>query len=59
MEDEKLPPGTVRLIDTSGTIQDKHASNPSEADIVLHPRPSDDPEDPLYVNFAHIHPSVS
>ncbi|KAF2158870.1 hypothetical protein M409DRAFT_30657 [Zasmidium cellare ATCC 36951] len=47
MEDEKqLPPGTVRLIDVDGNVLAKHARG-SQQDVVLHPRPSEDPEDPL------------
>ncbi|KZL84305.1 major facilitator superfamily transporter [Colletotrichum incanum] len=48
MENENvLPPGTSRLIDVDGSIITKHASGSDEGDIVLIPRPSDDPEDPL------------
>ncbi|KAJ3950022.1 uncharacterized protein N0V96_001158 [Colletotrichum fioriniae] len=42
-----LPPGTTRLIDVDGTVISKHATGSDEADIVLIPRPSEDPEDPL------------
>ncbi|KDN70524.1 putative major facilitator superfamily transporter [Colletotrichum sublineola] len=42
-----LPPGTSRLIDVDGSVVAKHASGSDEQDIVLIPRPSDDPEDPL------------
>ncbi|KAG7053385.1 major facilitator superfamily transporter [Colletotrichum scovillei] len=42
-----LPPGTTRLIDVDGSVISKHASGSDEADIVLIPRPSEDPEDPL------------
>ncbi|KAJ0167050.1 putative MFS-type transporter [Colletotrichum tanaceti] len=42
-----LPPGTTKLIDPDGSVVGKHASGPDEADIVLLPRASDDPEDPL------------
>ncbi|KAK1988397.1 major facilitator superfamily transporter [Colletotrichum cereale] len=42
-----LPPGTSRLIDVDGSVITKHASTSGEQDIVLIPRPSDDPEDPL------------
>jgi MFS family permease len=35
-DESNWPPGTVRLIE-----------NDSEQDIILHPQPSDDPEDPL------------
>lgn len=47
-DEQDLPPGTVRLIDIDGTLLSaKHAQNSSEQDIVLHPTPSSDPEDPL------------
>lgn len=46
-EGNSLPPGTVRLIDVDGSIVGKHAAGADEQDIVLVPRPSDDPEDPL------------
>ncbi|KAI3556555.1 major facilitator superfamily transporter [Colletotrichum abscissum] len=42
-----LPPGTTRLIDVDGSVISKHASGSDEADIILIPRPSEDPEDPL------------
>ncbi|GJD05178.1 major facilitator superfamily transporter [Colletotrichum higginsianum] len=42
-----LPPGTTKLIDQDGSIVGKHASGSDESDIVLIPRASDDPEDPL------------
>ncbi|KAL2883489.1 hypothetical protein SGCOL_001172 [Colletotrichum sp. CLE4] len=45
-----LPPGTTRLIDVDGSVISKHASGSDEADIVLIPRPSEDPEDPLNWN---------
>ncbi|KZL72382.1 major facilitator superfamily transporter [Colletotrichum tofieldiae] len=45
--DNAFPPGTSRLIDVDGSIVTKHASGSDEQDIVLIPRPSDDPEDPL------------
>lgn len=49
MEDEKqLAPGTVRLIDVDGNVLAKHAGG-SQNDVVLHPTPSEDPEDPLSV----------
>lgn len=49
MEDDKqLPPGTVRLIDVDGNVLAKHAGG-LQNDLVLHPRPSEDPEDPLSV----------
>ncbi|KAK2027472.1 major facilitator superfamily transporter [Colletotrichum zoysiae] len=46
-ESDPLPPGTSRLIDVDGSVIAKHASGSNEQDIVLIPRPSDDPEDPL------------
>ena len=56
MEDDKaFPPGTVRLIDVDGTVFSKHASNSSERDVVLHPKPSEDPEDPLYLIHRQQH----
>ncbi|KAK8057938.1 MFS general substrate transporter [Apiospora saccharicola] len=48
---ERLPPGTVRLIDTDGHIISKHAEGEGQADIILVPRPSEDPEDPLNWTF--------
>lgn len=48
-DDRKLPPGTVRLVDVEHTLNTKHADG-AERDIVLHPKPSEDPEDPLYVH---------
>ncbi|KAM3421147.1 hypothetical protein BST61_g1560 [Cercospora zeina] len=45
-----LPPGTVYLIDHNHELggTTKHATGSSdEQDIILHPTPSDDPEDPL------------
>lgn len=42
-----LPPGTVHLVDLGGTLKAKHADGKHASDIVLIPRPSDDPEDPL------------
>ncbi|OHF02306.1 major facilitator superfamily transporter [Colletotrichum orchidophilum] len=47
MDGDGLPPGTTRLIDVDGSVISKHASGSDEADIVLIPRPSEDPEDPL------------
>lgn len=44
---EAFPPGTTRLIDVDGTVHNKHAPGSEDRDIVLIPRPSDDPEDPL------------
>ncbi|KAK1534984.1 major facilitator superfamily transporter [Colletotrichum costaricense] len=44
---DDLPPGTTRLIDVDGSVISKHASGSDEADIILIPRPSEDPEDPL------------
>jgi len=48
LDTENFPPGSVRLIDTEGNVAAKHASSKNGDDkIVLHPMPSDDPEDPL------------
>lgn len=50
--DRTLPPGTVYLIDHNNELggTTKHATGSAdERDIILHPTPSDDPEDPLYV----------
>ncbi|POS70695.1 major facilitator superfamily transporter [Diaporthe helianthi] len=44
---QSLPPGTVHLIDLEGTMAMKHADGKDLHDIVLIPRPSDDPDDPL------------
>ncbi|CZT14560.1 related to transporter protein HOL1 [Ramularia collo-cygni] len=49
-EERKLPPGTVRLVDIDHTLNTKHA-NGADQDIVLHPKPSEDPEDPLNWSF--------
>ncbi|KAF9873809.1 major facilitator superfamily transporter [Colletotrichum karsti] len=46
-EGEILPPGTTRLIDLDGSVIGQHATGSDEADIILVPRPSEDPEDPL------------
>lgn len=46
-EGDGLPPGTSRLIDVDGSVIGQHASGSGENDIVLIPRPSEDPEDPL------------
>lgn len=43
--DDNFPPGTSRLIDVDGSVISKHAAG--SEDIILLPRPSDDPEDPL------------
>ncbi|KAH8655410.1 major facilitator superfamily transporter [Xylariales sp. PMI_506] len=48
---ECLPPGTVRLIDTSGDVLSKHAEGKGQSDIILVPAPSEDPEDPLNWSF--------
>jgi hypothetical protein len=40
-------PGTVHLVDLEGTIRGKHASGSNLSDVVLLPRPSSDPDDPL------------
>lgn len=50
-EDERFPPGTVRLIDLDGNMEGRHADGSSEKDVVLHPMPSEDPEDPLNWSF--------
>lgn len=44
---ERLPPGTVHLVDLEGNIATKHAEGKNQNDIILVPRPSEDPEDPL------------
>ena len=49
--DHALPPGTVHLVDLGGTMKTKHAAGKNSSDIVLVPRPSDDPEDPLNWTF--------
>ena len=46
MESVEKIPGTVHLVDLEGTILAKHSSG-SQRDIVLHPCPSDDLDDPL------------
>ncbi|KAJ0125333.1 major facilitator superfamily transporter [Diaporthe amygdali] len=46
-----LPPGTTHLVDLDGTMATKHANGKDVRDIVLIPRPSDDPEDPLNWSF--------
>ncbi|KAF4917922.1 putative MFS-type transporter [Colletotrichum viniferum] len=46
-EGDGLPPGTSRLIDVDRSVIGQHASGSGENDIVLIPRPSEDPEDPL------------
>ncbi|KAK2769641.1 major facilitator superfamily transporter [Colletotrichum kahawae] len=46
-EGDGLPPGTSRLIDVDGSVLGQHASGSGENDIMLIPRPSEDPEDPL------------
>jgi hypothetical protein len=48
---ETFPPGTVRLIDTSGHQNSKHAEGKGQDDVLLVPRPSEDPEDPLNWTF--------
>lgn len=50
-EDASLPPGTAQLVDLDGTMATKHADGKDARDIVLIPRPSDDPEDPLNWSF--------
>ncbi|KAH8891553.1 major facilitator superfamily transporter [Thozetella sp. PMI_491] len=44
---ERLPPGTVHLVDIEGNLSAKHADGANQRDIILVPRPSEDPEDPL------------
>ncbi|ORY59988.1 major facilitator superfamily transporter [Pseudomassariella vexata] len=51
IEDEQFPPGTSRLIDVEGNIVTKHATGEGQKDIILVPRPSEDPEDPLNWTF--------
>lgn len=47
-----LPPGTVQLVDVDGTtLDEKHAGGKEAHDILLVPRPSEDPEDPLNWSF--------
>ncbi|KAI6608540.1 hypothetical protein MCOR04_000008 [Pyricularia oryzae] len=46
---DEAVPGTVRLVDVSGGTSDAH--DKSQADIVLVPQPSADPNDPL--NWTH------
>lgn len=48
---EAFPPGTVRLIDTSGHESSKHAEGKGQKDVLLVPHPSEDPEDPLNWTF--------
>jgi hypothetical protein len=48
---ERLPPGTVRLIDNGDFAVSKHAEGKEQSDIILIPRPSEDPEDPLNWSF--------
>lgn len=49
---ERLPPGTVRLIDMGNSEKHtKHAEGKGEGDIILVPTPSEDPEDPLNWTF--------
>lgn len=51
MSAHSLPPGTVHLVDLEGTMAMKHADGKDVNDIVLIPRPSDDPDDPLNWSF--------
>jgi hypothetical protein len=44
--DESAIPGTVHLVDLEGVLRAKHASG-RNADVVLVPAPSNDPDDPL------------
>lgn len=46
---QRLPPGTVHLVDLDGSIATRHADG--ARDIILVPRPSEDPEDPLNWTF--------
>lgn len=47
-----LPPGTVHLVDIDGHHnKEKHAGGKEPHDILLVPRPSEDPEDPLNWTF--------
>lgn len=39
-------PGTVHLVDLDSTVHARHAGGPNK-DVVLVPKPSDDPDDPL------------
>ncbi|KAK8849205.1 major facilitator superfamily transporter [Apiospora arundinis] len=48
---ERLPPGTVRLIDRDGNATSRHAEGEGQMDIILVPCPSEDPEDPLNWTF--------
>lgn len=48
---EGLPPGTFQLIDTAGVLKRRHGEKKGEEDIVLVPKPSADPEDPLNWTF--------
>ncbi|EXJ78904.1 hypothetical protein A1O3_08404 [Capronia epimyces CBS 606.96] len=43
--EHRASPGTVTLVDITGSIEAKHSSN--RKDIVLNPTPSADPNDPL------------
>ncbi|KAF6823016.1 major facilitator superfamily transporter [Colletotrichum plurivorum] len=42
---DDLPPGTTRLVDVDGSVAGQHAAD--QGDIILIPRPCEDPEDPL------------
>jgi MFS family permease len=43
-----LPPGTVRLVDIDHHVNSEHATDKNgPSDLILVPRPSQDPEDPL------------
>lgn len=44
---DDLPPGTTRLVDVDGSVAGQHAHAADEKDIILIPRPCEDPEDPL------------
>ncbi|TLD21060.1 hypothetical protein PspLS_09251 [Pyricularia sp. CBS 133598] len=47
-------PGTVKLVDSQGKLAVRHAKG-SQHDIVLIPRPSDDPDDPLNWSLLRKH----
>lgn len=47
-EDAVQPvPGTVHLVDLTGTMTAKHAKGAGMRDVVLVPSPSSDPDDPV------------
>lgn len=47
---DEFVPGTIHLVDLTGDEHAQHGSG-GQRDIVLHPAPSNDPEDPL--NWSH------